>query len=388
MKKEHLIMAIAALAIAGCSQNEVMEVSPDAHPSVGFGVYNEVQTRGAVTDINTLKTGFGVFAYHTKTTAWSSAKTSAKANFMYNQKVTSSDGTTWAYNPVKYWPMDNEKITFFAYAPHSTLSNGKITFDAVGTMTAAPKVKFELDAVDKMIDLVVAENVASGKSNPTQDLTYTTNGTSGVKFNFKHALSRLTFIAKTSAELATVTGTKGTTCVYVKSAKIVQGSSANLYKSGVFDCESATWTTKTAATADYAITDIMNLESQAAVPSSLTNYKAIKLTSSTNTVPLFKPASGPTPEQYLFLIPETIKTGAGTVADKVQIEFSYDIITTDNAIDGGYTVTSHTSVAKLPAGALKQGTAYKYTVTFGINEVKIATPDIEIWGTETTADAK
>ena len=34
-----MMLSLAALTIAGCSQNEVTEISPDAHPQVGFGVY-------------------------------------------------------------------------------------------------------------------------------------------------------------------------------------------------------------------------------------------------------------------------------------------------------------------------------------------------------------
>ena len=41
-----MMLSLAALTIAGCSQNEVTEISPDAHPQVGFGVYTGVPTRG------------------------------------------------------------------------------------------------------------------------------------------------------------------------------------------------------------------------------------------------------------------------------------------------------------------------------------------------------
>ena len=47
MKTKNLMMAIAAFAMAGCSQNEVTDVNPDTHPAVGFDVYTGVPTRGA-----------------------------------------------------------------------------------------------------------------------------------------------------------------------------------------------------------------------------------------------------------------------------------------------------------------------------------------------------
>ena len=55
MKTKNLMMAIAAFAMAGCSQNEVTDVNPDTHPAVGFDVYTGVPTRGAETTTATLK---------------------------------------------------------------------------------------------------------------------------------------------------------------------------------------------------------------------------------------------------------------------------------------------------------------------------------------------
>ena len=43
MRTKNLMLAMSALAIAGCSQNEITEISPDANPAVGFEVYTGVQ---------------------------------------------------------------------------------------------------------------------------------------------------------------------------------------------------------------------------------------------------------------------------------------------------------------------------------------------------------
>lgn len=381
MKTKNLLTAAAALLLAGCSQNEIMEMSPDANPAVGFSVYSGVQTKGSEIKTSELKPGFGVFAYHTGSSAWSAAGTSATPNFMYNQKVESSDGATWTYTPVKYWPKDDEKVTFFAYGPYSGISGSGVTVPAVGSITDAPKLTFAIEATGnatKMIDFVVAKNDASNTQNRTH-----ANSASGVTFTFQHVLSRLTFIAKPSVELATSTGTKGTTYVMVKSAQILQSSSAKFYKSGVLDCKDATWSNKTRATSDYDITKVLALTDEKSIVSNTADqtssaYNAVKLTSTT-------PISLFTASQYLFLIPETAKVGAGTTtAGDVTIRFDYDIVTVDTAVSKGYTITHHTTDAKLPTGALKQGTAYKYTVQFGINEIKILTPTVEEWGSETT----
>lgn len=96
MRTKHLLAAVAALAITGCSQNEITEVSPDKKTPIGFGVYAGVQTRGAVTDYAAIKaadTGFGVMAL----------KGSSPALYMKNTNV-QYDGTSseWKYSPAIY----------------------------------------------------------------------------------------------------------------------------------------------------------------------------------------------------------------------------------------------------------------------------------------------
>ena len=383
MKTKNLLTVAASLLFAGCSQNEITEISPDANPAVGFSVYSGVQTKGTEIKVEHLKPGFGVFAYHTGANAWSTAGSAATPNFMYNQKVESANGSLWTYTPVKYWPKDGEKVTFFAYGPYSTISGSGVSVPVVGDIMGAPKLTFAIESTGdatKMIDFVVAKN----ETGKTQDCTHA-NSASGVTFTFQHVLSRLTFEAKPSVELSATTGTKGTTYVMVKSAKILQASSSKFYKSGVFDCANATWGTKTQATADYDITKVLALSDQKLIVTNTADqtsnkYDAVKLTSNATPISLF------TASQYLFLIPETAKTGVGTgSAGDVTIRFDYDIVTVDTAVSKGYTITHHTTDAKLPKEALKQGTAYKYTVEFGINEIKI-TPTVENWGSDTPGD--
>ena len=45
MRTKNLMMAMAAFAMAGCSQNEVTDVNPDTHPTVGFDVYTGPEGR-------------------------------------------------------------------------------------------------------------------------------------------------------------------------------------------------------------------------------------------------------------------------------------------------------------------------------------------------------
>ena len=136
MKKLFLFAAAAAMMTA-CSETEVLEnaasLSEISEAPVTFDVYTQRNvTRGGVAGTNDNDNigarGFGVFGYWTKGTEYSA---NATPNFMYNQKVYTSESpatpeTLWSYEPVKYWPNEFgsaaisdevDRVSFFAYAP-------------------------------------------------------------------------------------------------------------------------------------------------------------------------------------------------------------------------------------------------------------------------------
>lgn len=68
-------------------------------------------------------TSMAVFASYTGSDNWT---TSGTCNFIHNQEVKRTDSSTpWTYAPMKYWPgTTGEKLSFFAYAPHSSSVTG------------------------------------------------------------------------------------------------------------------------------------------------------------------------------------------------------------------------------------------------------------------------
>ena len=99
-------MAMAALTIAGCSQNEVTEDKSGCRPDNRFGcIYGSTDT-GTETTTSTLKeadAGFGIFAYQTSSAGWNSEKGNTTPNFMYNEHATwTSD--SWGYTNLRFWP--------------------------------------------------------------------------------------------------------------------------------------------------------------------------------------------------------------------------------------------------------------------------------------------
>ena len=82
MRTKHLLMAIATLLVAGCSQNEITEVRTVGNPAVGFDVYTGVATRGTDVSTTTMQGtcdethygGFGIMGYYTGSKNWDEAK--------------------------------------------------------------------------------------------------------------------------------------------------------------------------------------------------------------------------------------------------------------------------------------------------------------------------
>lgn len=378
--------AVTAL-VAGCSQNEITDLSPEANPAVGFGVYTGVQTRGQIMNDTWLQKavgenggGFGVLAYYTGQSAWSTYKTSATPNFMYNQKVTYSGG--WTYAPLKYWPnTKDDKISFFAYAPYDAPANfpsGTVTVVDNGieltTKTAVnfPTLTFTMkDVANKMVDLVTEQKL---------DVIKTTDA---VAFTFDHVLSRAKFQARLDKTVdskthiivtgARILGTAARTATNTGN-NVTKNDASRFYKVAKYKYETETWdyTGATAWPSEYNLASVMNLNSVSVGSTTYTKSQAIEVTGSTSTTELFKTTTA----EYLFLIPpydDASEANQGIkAATDVRVQLDYDIVTEDDALDGKHSVTSTTATVSLPNGTLKRKKAYVYIFTIGLEAVTVS----------------
>jgi len=199
MKKLFLFVAAAA-AFAACSETDVLDqavVNQQAIENDGavkFDVYAQRGiTRGGgwtgdLTNKNIGKNGFGVFAFYTDNEKYSS---SAKPNFMYNQKVwlegdaEATFGSLWKYEPVKYWPNEYgnaavsdaiDYVTFFSYAPWTQVepTTGKIVVNqdsltAFVNRAIAANPSANQDSLEQVyIKNQQTKNIISVNSNGTQ----------------------------------------------------------------------------------------------------------------------------------------------------------------------------------------------------------------------------
>lgn len=366
------MMAMAALAIAGCAQNEVTDVNPDIHPAVGFDVYTGVQTKGAETTTTMLKSGdgFGILAYQTSDAGWSSDKSTATPSFMYNEHATWTAGSpagSWGYaNSPKFWPTNGNKITFFAYAPYESSpadgANKKITLSGQSD-TGAPKITFEVNTDNdwkNMVDLVT-----DGRTD-IQDQTSASNlGT--VTFKFKHVLTKIkNIMVKPDVTLG------NNTKIYVTGLKLNTGTNV-LYNKAVYQFDNDEWVATTTPGASYFSGDkdlsaFLNKTAQNQWGYTTSSVDASDHSTATALFP---------DNQALYFIPVNNAAGTTTEGD-LKLKISYDIVSTT---DGS---TNHTSTANkeisLPANTFKKGTAHTYTLTIKMNAINISVEDdIEGW---------
>ena len=382
MKTKHVWFALSALAIAGCSQNEITEISPEANPEVGFSVFTGTQTKGTITD-NTgttgiQTTGFGVLAYYTGTDDFGSGShASPTPNFMWNQKV-EYKSSAWSYTPLKYWPNTaGEKISFFAYAPYADTQSAASSSNGIeltaATATGYPKITFHWNTTTPSagVDLV-ATNAAQTGGDKTINLT---KQTAAVPFKFKHVLSRANFWAKLDGSVK-----DSETKVFIKGVKLLGTSieapsaannSSKFYTKATYKWEDGTWD-YTGGTLQAAAVeldgDILNKANPNFGSGSAYTTSSVAVTATAAS--MFKA------NQYLFLIPPAVN-GIAASTD-IRILLTYDVVTLDTKLDGGKSVIEAKSVVSLPNETLKGGSAYKYVFTIGLEGVKVSA-DVENW---------
>lgn len=300
------VAVFAAGSLAGCSQ-DVDGGTQGPALSVGFASslvpdtlsYTRAGRVGAMTEATLQRASFGVFAYHTGSTPWSSyyGASMQAPNFMYNQKVDFSfTQGTWGYTPVKYWPNDNTPaddegavgslthsyLSFFAYAPYVALTqNGNRTLDAAPTDDAGVATPTGITAIsgdgvagtgttgnlwvsyrlaedpDKQVDLMYGTRgqkvyqEADGTNNTVAELGASVMNTDlakqtvgeQVNFLFRHALSTIDIYVQRIYDEVLPTGkTPETekTRIYVSQLSLAVPA-GGMYDSGRFNLITGRW---------------------------------------------------------------------------------------------------------------------------------------------------
>ena len=217
MKRSILLAAAAAASLISCKSNLAGTSAPSLPEEVAFGTYVPYTRTAAITSANIAD--FGVYAFYNPSGGWSD---DLIPNFMFDQKVEGSAASGFTYAPVKYWPKnDGETISFFAYAPYKSASNG-ISEQSLPSASGAPQVRYSLpDDEASQVDLLCATPALAKTAFDGQ-----------VRFSFSHVLSRIGVSVKTDASVLS-----GGSSIYLNSVSIEAGFPS----SGVLDLGDGSW---------------------------------------------------------------------------------------------------------------------------------------------------
>lgn len=369
MKKSFFLgfIALATLTMMSCSNDETTAALYEDN-AIEFGTYagrTPMKAQGKETTTASIATeGFGVSAVYTGQSKFD-AYQNPTPNFMYNQKVDKSTGS-WAYSPVKYWPTtQNDKLSFFAYAPHAN-DNVTLTDDNANPKTLV----YELDAdPTKNHDFVAAAMYDKiGSLTPAE-----------VKFFLVHELTRAAFQVKVDQDIYTTADDQHATKLVIRDVKLDFGT-AKLYKKGTYTYANTDYASGShgswsfaqgdAFGADFTLNTLINGWGEVKLAGDKYTATGLALENK-NPVALFAT------DDYLFLLPPNGTTGLAAEGD-ITATFTYDIVTEDDKLNVDHSCTSATKTVKLPASSLAQGKSYIYTFIFRVDEV-VVSAEVEQW---------
>lgn len=229
MKKSYLMIAVAALAMASCAQNEELNYDEFKEAAMEFNIDGiENATRAELTNdwFKTNGNSFGVYGFK-------------KENFgeqIFTNETVTSDGSIWNHTTVRFWDKSVNTYNFYAYAPYAS-SDADVAFNTANGFTFKNLGIFS-NIASGDYDKAVAWATGIGYNNGTLSTTLKHINTPTVPFIFKHVLSKLQFKVKTDvdpglaaiylqeikAELPTATASWAQTSVTVASGSATYSS--------------------------------------------------------------------------------------------------------------------------------------------------------------------
>lgn len=164
MKKSIFMVALAALAMTSCSQDEILEVKKDA---ISFEVVSDNASRATVTTATTLES-FKVYGYVTE---------DGEKKTYIDGLTTTKSGSKYTLADGYYWP--SNAVDFYC------ISNADLSLDDTNTLSAYYSVLN--DHNDDLLYSVLKGQTKEGLTGGTAPL------------NFRHALAMVQFQVKSLA---------------------------------------------------------------------------------------------------------------------------------------------------------------------------------------------
>lgn len=370
MKKLFFIAAIAGVALASCTKNEVNTPVEKGKISFTTPVVSAVTKAPVAGEINPsdkypTDEEFNVFAVH-HTGKYASAAGTTLYMEDVQVKYGSATANYWAPEHVDggvayYWPENADSyLTFAGYSPSET--TGTIDWTAANGFTLTDFIV--ADETKNQYDLMFSRRTFD-KQNSTGGTSY-----SGVDINFEHALSSIVFKAKRAEEYA------GTTI------KLYSITILNAYDKGKFE---------------QGLADDNTNNYQTGYP------KWTPGTGESNYI-VYKPATATSiefDEEYtaidnaVILLPQAFKHETTTVVDgvsttstsevSIKVEYSIQTATGEEikqekivSLETGNNNGQFTDDKGNVISAWEIGKRYTYTISFGLDKIYFS-PEVEAW---------
>ena len=356
MKKTVFIAALAIVAMASCTKNELKVPATGTDAVISFQPVVANATKATyleTTNMDTECTEFGVFAWYGEPNLATSG--SAATAYMDNVKVTYDSGKdddtngsgAWKPSSTYYWPK-NGTLSFDAYAPakaHATSpskGSGKVSSTAANGLKIENYTVADLgDQYDLLYSTRTQDKITStGGNNDTYD---------GVDIEFKHALSAIEVTAKTDKD-------------YSGAIKLKTITILNAYSKGTFNQNMTDATTEGTAAWSGQSTE--------------TPYELFSGDQALSTSPLSS-ASSPAIKNAI-LLPQSFDHSPETV-NKVSIQVNYAIKHGEEYLDQTQTFTLNTTtVSSAIQNGWEKGKRYTYNFIFSLKDIYFA-PSVENW---------
>jgi len=374
MKKSFFMLGMALVALTSCSESEVLETVDDSRQTsaIDFGTWVGNVTRADDTEnpeLTALKAGNSAgFYVHGK---YVSDVAKAEENEVFDGKSESShvfwsetataEGTvgSWGYSPINYWSA-NSTYKFAAYAPK--LPSGTTSSFDYNT-NKLTITNFVANGTDNL--LVAATGALDSDNYITAKDAKETQPE--VKFNFKHALSKVTFTFKNGWR-NNVTMTLGD--ITLKGVNNTGTLTTPELLQSVAGVGANDWVL-TDATGSYKYTD-----------------------ASTTPVNIMSMAVYGEQKTFVcYLLPQTLSRETG---NEIKLSFSVTVLNENKGgpdLDGkgGHTTTLEIPLPVTTVTEWVPSMAYNYVVeisgsTFGLNPIQFKVESVEDWGTKEDID--
>lgn len=368
MKKSLLFAALAVVAMASCTKNELKVPATGTDAVISFQpVVANATKADYITNSTIAPTGdpksstfkFTVYAWYTDGAEMttSTTKSTAKA-YMSGVEVSYKPGHNdatqgeggWSPATTYYWPK-NGYLSFDAYAPSTASDDG--TFSSV-VETGLQIANYTVKELTGQYDLLYSKRTLN-KKNSTEGAT--NNTYDGVDIAFKHALAAIEVTAKTDKN-------------YSGAIKLKKITILNAYSKGTFNQNMTKATTEgTAKWSDHGteVSYVLFSGDQALSTTALTSLNTPAISNAI----LLPQSFTHTPNKVSIRVDYTIKHGTAELAQYYVVDLS----STSGAVAGG---------SSAPLSAWEIGKRYTYNFIFSLDEVYFA-PEVAEW-TDVTVD--